>query len=404
MKKALIFGAGNIGRGFIGQLFSQSGYEVVFADINELIIEAINRKGNYPITIVSNEASKEIIISPVRGVDSRDIDAVEVEVLETDLIATAVGMRALEKVSETIASGLRKRWKEGNFKPVNIIICENMLNADKHMAKTIAHKLTLEEQTFFKETVGLVEASIGRMVPVVVQTQGSDPLRVFVEEYDKLPVDKVGFKGRIPDIKNMIPYSPFVYYIHRKLFMHNMGHAITAYLGSFKGYKYIWEAISDPAIKEIVTNAFKESAMAISKEHKISIEDLMAHAEDLMSRFGNRALGDTTERVARDPIRKLAADDRLGGAAILCTQHEILPIHICLGIAAGLLYQSPKDEAASTVQERIGDKGIEEAITHYCSFKQEDIKHQLVLKCYNQLNNGIELESILSSTEKENYI
>ena len=34
-KKILIFGAGKIGRSFIGQLFSRAGYELVFIDANK---------------------------------------------------------------------------------------------------------------------------------------------------------------------------------------------------------------------------------------------------------------------------------------------------------------------------------------------------------------------------------
>lgn len=394
MKKAMIFGAGNIGRGFIGQLFSQSGYEVVFADIDESMIQAINKDRSYPISIVSNESSKEIVIGPVRAIDSRDDEAVMKELLGTDLVATAVGVRALDKVATTIARGLRMRWNKGNFTPINIIICENMLNADRYMKRIIIAELTLEEQSHFRETVGLVEASIGRMVPVVVQKDNSDPLRVFVEAYDELPVDKEGFKGDIPNINNMIPYSPFIYYIHRKLFMHNMGHAITAYLGYIEDYKYIWETIADPVIKGIVTNAFMEAAKAMSIEHNRPIEELMAHAEDLMNRFGNRVLGDTTERVARDPIRKLSAEDRLGGAAILCTRHGILPTNICIGIAAGFLYNPTGDEAATTIQDYIEDKGIEEAITHFTSFEKGDKNHGSVLNFYNKLNNGVALKDI----------
>ena len=404
MKKALIFGAGNIGRGFIGQLFSQSGYEVVFLDIDEGVIGAINRERSYPISIVSNDTSKEIMVSPVRGLNVENEAAVATEMVEADLIATAVGMRALDKVSATIANGLKKRWEKGNFNPVNIIICENMLHADKFMEKVIISGLSIEGQRILKETVGFVEASIGRMVPVVVQKNGDNPLRIFVEEYDELPVDKEGFKGEIPNINNMIPYSPFIYYIHRKLFMHNLGHAITAYLGAIQGHHYIWEAIADPTIRGIVASAFGESAKAMALAHDVPMEDLLKHAEELMARFGNRALGDTIERVARDPIRKLSAKDRLGGGAILCSRHDILPTNICLGIAAGLLYQSPEDQGAMVVQQYIRDNGVEKAIVHFCSFDISDVKHQLVLKYYHQLKQGLALKSIPSSMAKENSI
>ena len=41
MKKAIQFGAGNIGRGFIGAVLEQAGYHVVFADVNEQVVERL---------------------------------------------------------------------------------------------------------------------------------------------------------------------------------------------------------------------------------------------------------------------------------------------------------------------------------------------------------------------------
>ena len=42
MKQAIMIGAGNIGRGFIGAILSRSGYHVTFADVNMTLIDAIN--------------------------------------------------------------------------------------------------------------------------------------------------------------------------------------------------------------------------------------------------------------------------------------------------------------------------------------------------------------------------
>lgn len=140
--------------------------------------------------------------------------------------------------------------------------------------------------------IGLVEASIGRMVPVMTQEmQGGNVLRVCVEEYGELPVDKAAFKGEIPDIKNMKPYSPFDFYIQRKLYIHNMGHAMTAYLGKLKEYSFIWEAIMDPSIKYVVSKAMQDSAVALSKEHSFGVEEILNYVDDLIYRFGNKQLG-----------------------------------------------------------------------------------------------------------------
>ena len=60
MKRAVVYGAGNIGRGFLGQLFSQSGWETVFIDINKETVRLLNRDHTYPIKIVDNENQKDI--------------------------------------------------------------------------------------------------------------------------------------------------------------------------------------------------------------------------------------------------------------------------------------------------------------------------------------------------------
>ena len=44
---AVHFGAGNIGRGFIGNLLNESGYEVCFVDVNSDMIDRINSDKSY---------------------------------------------------------------------------------------------------------------------------------------------------------------------------------------------------------------------------------------------------------------------------------------------------------------------------------------------------------------------
>ena len=59
MKRAIHFGAGKIGRGFIGALLSQAGYEVCFADVDPQVVEAINRRGGYTVH-VTDEACTDL--------------------------------------------------------------------------------------------------------------------------------------------------------------------------------------------------------------------------------------------------------------------------------------------------------------------------------------------------------
>ena len=146
MKKAVMYGAGNIGRGFIGKLFSETGYEVVFIDINPVILERLNSDRRYPVRIMADGEYKEEIVDNVRAVSAADVNQVALEIASADIMATAVGVNVLPKIAKPIASGLHKRWEDGNFSPLNIIICENMLDANHYLSKLIKQELSEKDR------------------------------------------------------------------------------------------------------------------------------------------------------------------------------------------------------------------------------------------------------------------
>ena len=349
MKKAVMYGGGNIGRGFIGATLSQSGYEVTFVDVAAPVVQALQEQNTYPVRYVSNEGHKDVWIEHVTAVDGNNTEAVAEKIAECDIMATAVGVRVLPWIVPNIVAGLRKRWAEGG-RELNIIICENLMNANHVLEGMLKEKLTEEECALFDKTVGLVEASIGRMVPVQTEEmKDGHPLRVCVEKYGFLPVDKDAFKGEIPQITNLVPYSPFDFYLKRKLYIHNMGHATCAYLGDILGLGYIYESIDLADVYIIVKNAMLESAQALAAQYQAPVKPLMDHIDDLLGRFTNAALGDTCQRVGGDPARKLSPEDRLIGAGKLALQQGIAPCHIAVGAAAGVrryLSENDKEQSA----------------------------------------------------------
>ena len=400
MKKAVMYGAGNIGRGFIGQLFSQSGYHVVFIDIVKDTVDMLNQDGCYPIRIARKEGYEEMIVDHVSAVNGNDFQETAEVISKADIMATAVGVNVLPYIVDVVTAGIKKRYDAGNHTPLNIIICENLIDANKYFEKLLKEKLPEEIHPWFDETIGLVEASIGRMVPVMTsEMKGDNPLRVYVEEYDVLPVDKKGFRGEIPYVKNMVPYEPFDFYIQRKLYMHNMAHAMTAYLGKYKGYEFIWQACMDPAIKVLVMKALSESSLAMSKENGEDMTALSCHSEDLLYRFQNPSLGDTVNRVGRDTKRKLSPEDRLVGAAKLCDKNKILPASICLGIAAGFLFKAPQDAGSEHVDQTVREQGIDNAITMVCDIPKESKLHSMIKDYYIMLKESSSLEMITASVE-----
>ena len=334
--KAVMYGGGNIGRGFIGMLFSASGYEVQFVDVVDAVVETLNRDRSYPVRILSNQGHKDICVENVCAVNGRDPDAVAEAIAGSDIMATAVGVNVLKFIVPNIAEGIRRRMVRGGG-PLDIIICENLMDANKVLEGMLKAQLSEAEQAWMDDNVGLVEASIGRMVPVQTEEmKDGNPMRVCVEGYGFLPLDKAAFKGPIPAITNMVPFEPFDFYIKRKLYIHNMGHATCAYLGGLLGLQYIYEAIDVEEIYTVVRLAMEESARALSKKYSVELESILAHIDDLLIRFTNAALKDTCQRVGGDPARKLSAHDRLIGSSKLILENGETPAYIAIGAAAGL--------------------------------------------------------------------
>lgn len=384
MKKAVMYGAGNIGRGFIGKTFSESGYEVCFVDVVQRVVDQLNRDGCYPVKIVTNDARNEVTVKNVRAVNGVDIDHVGAEIAVADIMATAVGVNVLPKIVHPICAGLKKRFDAGGD-PLNIIICENMLDADKYLRSLIEEEMGEAYKPILDEKLGLVEASIGRMVPVMTdEMREGNPLKVWVEPYDMLPVDKDTIVGEIPEINNLVPFSPFGFYIKRKLFVHNMGHAMCAYLGWRKGYQYIYECVCDDGIRDVVRGAMEDSASALSKSYGIGMGELKAHVDDILYRFGNEVLGDTVARVGKDPLRKLGLKDRLVGAANYCVSMGIDTENIAVGIAAALHFENPEDESTLQMQKRIDEEGVKNFLTTHCKISQYSLVNRII-NCYNAM-------------------
>ncbi|MGI6040152.1 MAG: mannitol-1-phosphate 5-dehydrogenase [Eubacteriales bacterium] len=374
-KKAVIYGGGNIGRGFVGQLFYLSGYETVFVDVADWLVDSLNREKGYNIVVIDNDKKIKQRVENVRAVNGKDMDAAAAEIAECEIMATAVGVNVLPRIAPVLAKGIEMRFQKRSSDPLNIIICENLIDADKFLQEQVRNCLPNEIAKRLDDYVGFIEASVGRMVPIMTdEMKREDPLAIRVEPFCELPVDRNGYRGNMPNIKNIEPRSNFGFYIRRKLFLHNLGHASCAYLGADKGYTYIYEAIADPEILETVRAAMYQSSKALQAEYSVPIEEIIKHADDLISRFGNTGLRDTVERVARDPMRKLMSDDRLLGAALLCIKHSLPYDAITHCIRCALEYNNIEDPSAVKMQSIINENGLKSFLVEHCGLTDE--KHQ----------------------------
>ena len=403
MTKFVQYGTGKIGRSLMGQLFSRAGYEVVFVGRNQNVVDALNREGKYLIQ-VKDRHSYDNWVDNVRAVSCYDRERVIDEIASADLMATAIGPNALPQIYEVIAASIKKRNK-----PLNILICENL----RHMSRIFKSGLGkyFPESCPLSQRVGLIETTIGKMVPIMPEAiSEKDPLLIWAEAYNLLFVDKNGFIGDIPKVDGMIAKENFAAYVDRKLFIHNLGHTATAYLGYFikPSYPYIWQAISLGKIEEVVRAAMWESGQALIKEYPFVLHakaELRAkrrcefdeqtqreHIEDLIQRFKNPYLNDTVYRVGRDIPRKLGPNERLVGAAMMDIKHGITPKYTALAIAAGFFFRALDEKGELFPKDRTfhADKkmhGIGFILDNVCGLdsKKDETLRTLIEEAYEFL-------------------
>ena len=233
-----MYGAGSIGRGFLGQLFGMSGYETCFVEVDEKLVKHLNDEGCYRITVAAKDGHESQVIDNVRAVNGRDSNVVTEEIASCGIMATAVGVNILPIIAKVIAKGIDLR-SESNNGPLDIIVCENISDGGNYLKGLVGEHIGNKE--FFDTQIGFVSASVGRMVPVSTESDSSE---IVVESYNELPVDADALKTDVSGIMNFIPVSPFAIEKYKKYFMHNMSHAIVAYMGFINGCKYLWEAMS----------------------------------------------------------------------------------------------------------------------------------------------------------------
>ena len=384
MKRAIQFGAGNIGRGFIGALLSKSGYHVVFADVNEEIISKINEDKCYTIHIMDVECKDEKVEN-ISGVISTSDEILE-EIRTSDIITTAVGPIVLPRIASTIANGIKLRKITGVTSYLNIVACENAIKASSQLEEEVKKYLNEEEIAYLNEYVGFPNCSVDRIVPPV---KSENILDVVVENFYEWNVEEKAFKGEIPKIYGMNLADNLMAYIERKLFTLNTGHAITAYFGYLKGYNTVDESIKDEVIHDLVKKAMIESGQGLIAKYNFDKEEHFKYIDKIIGRFKNPYLKDDVARVGREPLRKLNENDRLIKPLMTAKSFNLDIDNLLLGVGAALNYNNEEDSQSVELQSLISEKGVKESLAHVANLEQEQEILSKVEKYYNEVKSII---------------
>ena len=338
--KAVHFGAGNIGRGFVGLLLHDAGYEVVFADVADALITELAAADSYEVHEVGENPAVRTV-NNFRALNSGTQEAdVVAEIATADIVTTAVGPHILKFVAPVIAKGIAAR--PAGLAPLQVMACENAINATDILKSEVVAQWdpaagSLDTAAVFANT------AVDRIVPNQEAGQGLD---VTVETFYEWVIDRTPFAGKEPVIPGATFVDDLEPYIERKLFTVNTGHAAAAYFGFEAGLGKISEAMADQDVAADVRAVLDETKELLVAKHGFNRADQEAYVEKILGRFSNPHLPDTVTRVGRAPLRKLSRHERFIGPAAELAERGIVPEALLGAIAAALRFNDPADAEA----------------------------------------------------------
>ncbi|RLQ94648.1 mannitol-1-phosphate 5-dehydrogenase [Falsibacillus albus] len=377
MKKTIHFGAGNIGRGFIGALFAQSSYHVTFVDIAEQVINKLNEEGTYQVKLATEKSESETITN-VSGLNNLHQEGEVIDAIgEATYLTTAIGPNILPRIAPLIAKGIEKRIAATDV-PLYVIACENQIGATDILKKHILENLSEDAKTGLEGKVFFFNSAVDRIVPI----QDQSSLDVLVEPYYEWVVETT---EEIPHVEGMSIVEDLAPFIERKLFTVNTGHAVIAYLGYLQGKSTIDETLADEAIAKQVKSTLEETGAYLVKQYGLNAKEHLAYIEKNIERFKNAYLNDGVTRVGRAPKRKLGPDDRLIRPTTQAQKAGLAYSNLAKAIAAALLFDNPEDQEAVEIQNMIKENGVAYVLKEVSGLEENSPITEKVIEQYEVL-------------------
>lgn len=374
--KALHFGAGNIGRGFIGDLLHKSGYSITFVEVTDKVVRQLNQDKYYELFIL-NEDNRRVVINDIKAVSSLTEEQKVIEAIcEADLITTSVWADNLPRIAPVLAKGLHVRHNRG-LSPVNVIACENALFATNILKDLLLKELNedvLTEIAKFANT-SVDRLALGKVVGGKSCVEIDSAFELVIEEKPLL---------RKEPIKGATYAEELQPHLERKLYIVNCGHAALAYLGFVKGYPTVQDAIKDEEVRSVATEAMRESAKLLEKKYGFTEEELEKKIQESLVRFSATFVMDDVLRVGRSPLRKLDPTDRLVAPAVQLEELGLPNTALAKCIAALLKFKNPADEQAAELEAEISANGVEKALEKFSKIDPGSKLFQTIIKEYKR--------------------
>ena len=372
MNKALHFGAGRIGRGLVGNILHRSGYQILFVDVSDLLVDALNLHRGYPLQVIAPDTESTLFVDRITALSFDQREHIQHAVAECDLISTSIGPRQLPVLAPLLAGGLRRRFAGGKAKPVNIVPFENAYANGDLLRKLVFEYLSEEERGRFSSLCGFPNTTI---TVTAFDVTRDDPTGLLVgidrPEDRELVADKRGFVAPVPNLVEILMTDQLGRYEDRKMFVAG-AHAIGAYAAHRQAHTIYSKAMQQPELRRVLMGAVEEISVVSQQMHRFSPEEMKRYLDPLIARFCDLRFDDPVSRVAREPKRKLAPQERIVRPARFALQHGLDCDYLVGGIVDAFHYDDPRDKEAQELQKSLAETGWQSTLLEVTGISLEE--------------------------------
>jgi len=383
---ATIIGGGRIGRGFVASLLKRNQVEANFFDADQELVKNFEQNSSYTVHVLGNEEENTIVNGyKIYHIDNKQAWANELN--RTDIIFTAVGGKNLASLGKTIGKNYQQALAKERVPSFILITCENWMTPAEDLQQAIEEQLTDTEKNIFWRNVDVTQSVIrasGTSAPNGEET--TNPLDTWVQDYWVLPVDGKRIQNHQSPNWNYFEFKDdFGEMLAQKIYTNNTSVALIAYLGYLKGIKYVADAANDPEIEPILEMGYEEINKALIYSLGVSEKSQLEFSRVAEAKYKDYSIVDEIIRIGRDPIRKLALDDRLIGPANMALDAGINPKAISLATAAAIYFDYSKDPSSVELKRIRETQGVDAVLEEVCSIPRDSILANLIKESISEL-------------------
>ena len=302
MKKAVVIGAGQTGRGYLVRFLFEKNYDITLIDKNQTLIDYLQEDKAFCIHFYSKDRTP-LYVHGLKACLSYSEEAKNA-IHDADIIFTSVGEQNLGDVAKQIQEGI-----SGRKDKVVMLTAENGINPGRVLRQhltdlNVKEDFTVSMTAVFCSTVALDKTRLDIL-----------SMNEYYFPFDVDAIDTIDFEGAVP-IHN------FEKFLKRKIYTYNCLAGLISYCGYVKDYEVYGDAANDPDIAEMMDILLEDLNPALQDYFEITKEDQEKFAQRAMRKMKDRDILDFNVKNGRAAKRKLGPTERIMSPMKILKEHD----------------------------------------------------------------------------------